>query len=94
MNPIVARDLQGPDPMLRGIEAIEDDGTHLEIEAEFRRRISGLRRLPRHARAQALRFAREQRFIALAALREKRQRERQGRSEALRQRLPGPGPTP
>src|SRR5258708_25756704 len=70
-------------PFSPELEPLEDDEAEaLEIEAEFKRRISGLRRLPRHARAEALRFSREQRTIALKTLREKRQRARHTRHQA------------
>ena len=78
------------EPSYPVLEPLEDDeDAAREIEAEFKRRIAGLRRLSRHARVAALRFAREQRSIALRALKEKRQRTRQARYEAWRQRQPG-----
>ncbi len=55
-----------PEPFEEGV------GAELEIAAEFQRRLVGLRRLPRHERAAALRLAREWRQLALKALREKR----------------------
>jgi hypothetical protein len=58
-------------------DPIEDgEAEAIEIEKEFRARLTGLRRLPRNARAAALRGARERRDTALKALREKRARER------------------
>jgi hypothetical protein len=55
-----------PEPFEDGV------GAELEIDAEFQRRLAGLRRLPRHERAAALRLAREWRQLALKALRERR----------------------
>jgi hypothetical protein len=55
----------------------DSDAAEIEIEAEFRRKLMGLRRLRRRERAQALRVAREWRSFALNALRERRLRERQ-----------------
>jgi hypothetical protein len=68
----------------------DDDAQVQEIEAMFKRKLSGLRRLPRHARAHALRAAREWRLAALAALREKRARERHAKWVLWRQQLPAP----
>jgi hypothetical protein len=68
----------------------EGEAETLEIEATFRRRLSGLRRLPRHERSAALRAAREWRLFALKALREKRVRERIARYALWRQSLPAP----
>lgn len=50
----------------------EEDNPDVEIQLIFRRKIAGLRRLPRHQRAQALRAALEWLWSTLAALREKR----------------------
>jgi hypothetical protein len=50
----------------------EEDNPDVEIQLIFRRKIAGLRRLPRHQRAQALRAALEWLGSAMAALREKR----------------------
>ncbi len=50
----------------------EGDGAEREIEIEFRRKLAGLRRLPRHERILALLAARAWRSLALNALREKR----------------------
>lgn len=50
-----------------------DDGTAaLEIENEFRRRLSGIRQLPKRQKAVAYRAAMEWVRLARAALREKR----------------------
>ena len=49
-----------------------DDGALFEINAEFRRKLAGLRFLSRHARPAARREAREWRRIAIKALHEKR----------------------
>lgn len=78
-------------------DPIEDgDAEAIEIEKEFRRRLTGLRRLPRSARAVALREARDWRLVALKALREKHARERQAnvalwRQRSLASRPLGPG---
>jgi hypothetical protein len=78
-----------PPPDLSGES---DDAASAEIEAEFRRMLSGLRRLPRGARAAALRAARNYRYLAHKALREKRQCDRQAAHRAWRDRLPAPKP--
>jgi hypothetical protein len=56
-----------------------------EIIAMFRRRLFGLRRLPRRERQAAIRAAREWLMLALKGLREKRERERRARSITVRQ---------
>jgi hypothetical protein len=71
-------------PELEPLE--EDDGAVLEINQLFRRRLAGLRRLPRHQRAGALRAARDWRRQALGALKERRAAERRAR-HLLRQLL-------
>jgi hypothetical protein len=69
-------------------EPDNDDGSgELEIEALFSARISGLRRMPRHERAQALRAARLWRQQALRALREKRASCRRAHRDAHWQRI-------
>ena len=70
----------------------EDGGAEFEIDAEFRRRLTGLRRLRRRDQPQALRAAREWRRIALKALREKRIRDRHARYMQRRQMRP-PSPS-
>jgi hypothetical protein len=64
----------------------EDEGAVLEINQLFRRRLAGLRRLPRHQKADALRAAREWRRQALRAVKDKRAAERHAR-RLLRQLL-------
>jgi hypothetical protein len=76
-------------PELESLE--EDEGAVREIDQLFRRRLAGLRRLPRHQRAQALRAAREWRRQALRALKERRAAERHAR-HLLRQQLHKPAP--
>jgi hypothetical protein len=61
-------------------EPIEDaDSPEVEIQMIFRRRIAGLRSLPRRERAQAFRAALEWLWFATAAMREKRLTERHAR---------------
>src|SRR5262249_7835428 len=63
---------RGSEPVI-DMESPDDDGAaYTEIDAAYRRRLIGLRRLPRHERIQALRAAREWRAVALMALRQKR----------------------
>ena len=64
----------------------EDEGAVLEINQLFRRRLAGLRCLPRHEKADALRAAREWRRQALRAVKERRAAERHAR-HLLRQSL-------
>jgi hypothetical protein len=89
-----------PPPELRRSSSVEmealdeGDAAELEIEAEFRRKLMGLRRLRHGERAQALRAAREWRSFALNALREKRLRERHSRYLVRRQsRVRAPRPS-
>ena len=58
--------------------------TAAEIQAIFRSRIAGLRRLPKRERAQAMRAALEWLWFAEAALREKRMIERSAQYEHYR----------
>jgi hypothetical protein len=67
-----------------------DESADAEIEAQFKYRLVGLRRMPRHQRAAALRATREWRQLALKALREKRERERHARHLLWRSQLPPP----
>ena len=71
-------------PDLELLEA--DEGAVLEINQLFRRRLAGLRRLPRHQKADALRAAREWRRQALRAIKDRRAAERHAR-HLLRQLL-------
>jgi hypothetical protein len=72
-------------------EIDEGDAAELEIEAEFRRKLMGLRRMRRRERAQALRAAREWLSFALNALRERRLRDRHARYMQRRlNQSPGP----
>lgn len=71
------------------LDDLEDEGA-AEIASEFRRRLRGLRYLRRGERAQALRAAREWRFIALKALKTKRDQERRARITGWRLGLPPP----
>jgi hypothetical protein len=57
----------------------EDDAADVDIDTIFKRKLMGLRLLPRRERAQAYRAAKEWRRAALKALREKRLIERQAR---------------
>jgi hypothetical protein len=64
----------------------ETSGAAAEIATAYRRKLAGLRYLPRSERPYALRAAREWRRSALRALREKRATERYARRK-LRQLL-------
>jgi hypothetical protein len=68
----------------------EDETADAEIEAQFKARLMGLRRLPRYQRAGALRAAKEWRMLALKALREKRATDRRARYALWRLGLPPP----
>jgi hypothetical protein len=70
-----------------------DEAAECQIEATFKARVKGLRRLPRYQRPLALRAAREWRMQALRALREKRERDRHARYVQWRSQLPAPRPT-
>jgi hypothetical protein len=76
---------------VHGFEPLEEDeAAEAEIEAMFKRRLMGLRRLPRYQRAGALRAAREWRQLALKALRERRATDRHARHMLWRLGLPAP----
>jgi hypothetical protein len=76
---------------LAGFDGGEEDETaEAEIEAMFKRRLMGLRRLPRYQRAGALRAAREWRVLELKALRKKRATDRHARLMQWRLSLPQP----
>ena len=81
--------------LVRPVEVMGDTGGGVATDAEaagiddeYRRRLAGLRRIFGHQRALALRAARDARFVALRALRQKRERIRADRS--LAQRLQPP----
>ena len=61
----------------------EEDSPDVEIMKIFRRKIAGLRRLPRQQRAQAIRAALEWLWSTMAALRKKRLYERHARRMIL-----------
>lgn len=66
----------------------ETDDEAFEIELEFRRKVAGLRRLPKRERAAALRAAREWYALALQALRERKAGKRHAHYLAWRAQLP------
>jgi hypothetical protein len=61
-----------------------DEEAMLGIDETFRRKLAGIRRLPKHERAAARRAAMDERAMALAALRRKREATRQFRRFLLR----------
>jgi hypothetical protein len=75
---------------LRPEDPREDGTAEAEIDAEYRRRLTGLRGLCRGERAQARRAARDWRFLARKALREKRAAERRARHALRLSRMPPP----
>jgi hypothetical protein len=80
-----------PDEAPIGLGSMEDDeASEFEIAAEFRRRLSGLRHLPRRQRAAALRAARDWRSLAVKGLRERRANKRHARYLFWRSQLPTP----
>jgi hypothetical protein len=85
-----ARAAHGPPIPFDPVE--ENDAAAAEIEAMFKWKLIGLRRMPAHQRAHALRAAREWRLQALLALRKKRARDQQARYVHWRQQLPPTGP--
>jgi len=66
----------------------ELDGAGDGIEEEYRRRLAGLRRLPRRERSAALKAAREERMAALKQLRERRAIDRHARYMLWRSQMP------
>jgi hypothetical protein len=76
---------------LIGSEPLDEDETaDVEIEMMFRRKLMGLRFLPRRQRPAAYRALRQWRFLALRALREKRAAERRARLKLGQQQRPSP----
>jgi hypothetical protein len=72
-------------------DADEEGGAEeIEIDKMYRRKLAGLRHLPRLDRPHARRAAREWRLAALKALHEKRAAERHARR--LLRRLQSPAP--
>jgi hypothetical protein len=75
-------------------EPAEDlDSPESEIQDVFRRKIAGVRLLPRHERAQAVRAALEWLWFAMNALREKRAYENHTRHLLWRMQMPRPRPS-
>ena len=86
----VGRELADPHPAAAPWEELPgQDGEMQGIEEEFRRKIAGLRRLPREAKAHALRAARADREMALRLLRDRRDSARRSRL-ARRRQMPTP----
>lgn len=81
----LARDRYQPDD-----ELPEGEAEEIEINHMFRRRIAGLRRLPKHERPHALKAARNWRGQALKALREQRARDRLAKRIRLQLSRPAP----
>ena len=73
-------------PLFEPLE--ESDATANEIAAAFRRRLAGLRRLPRHERIAALKAARELKLASMRSLVERRATERHARYTQWRAQLP------
>jgi hypothetical protein len=68
----------------------EGEAEEIEIEFQFRRKLAGLRFMPRLDRPHARRAAREWRTAALKALREKRATARYARRMLRRLQTPEP----
>jgi hypothetical protein len=84
-----ASDQKYLDLLLADLGSAEEEGSpEFEILKTFRRKIAGLRRLPRHQRAQAIRVALEWLSAMMNTLREKRAYARHSR-RTFRQ-LPAP----
>jgi len=67
LNEVLRRVTASPEP-----EVVEGDAEEIEIETVFRRKLAGLRQLPKRERSTARKAARDWRTQALKALREKR----------------------
>lgn len=76
-----------PEPSL----PVEDNSGEVEIEALFKQRLVGLRRLRRHERSHALQAARQWRLVALKALREERASKRRAMRAGWRSHGPALG---
>ncbi len=68
----------------------DDEGTRVDIDAIFQRRLAGLRYLPRDARAAAFRAARDERDLSLRALRESRAVRHHARKLVTEHHAPAP----
>ena len=75
----VLSELTERDRALPESDAVEGEAEEIEIETVFRRKIAGLRRLPKRDRPSARKAAQEWRIRALKALREQRARDRLAR---------------
>jgi hypothetical protein len=83
----VACELTHRDPLPAEVMPIEEeDSPDVEVMKIFRLKIAGLRRLPKHQRAQAIRLVLEWLWSTMAGLREKRLYERHAR-HTLRQQM-------
>jgi len=79
LNEVVRRQATPPEP-----DMVEGEAEEIEIDTIYRRKLAGLRRLPKRERPHARKAAKDWRTQALKALREKRVRERHARRK-LRQ---------
>ena len=70
------REVMGPGLPLSEVDAVEGEAEEIEIETIFRRKLAGVRQLPRSERPHARKAARDWRTQALKDLREKRARDR------------------
>jgi len=77
-------------PSALAVQPEEELGAELAIEEEFKRRLFGLCRLPKHDRPHALRAARYWRALALRALRERRAELRHARRWLRARQSPKP----
>jgi hypothetical protein len=85
LNEVVRR--QGPPPES---DMIEGEAEEIEIDTIYRRKLAGLRRLPKRERPHARKAARDWRTQALKALREKNAIERHARRRVRQLLRPEP----
>jgi hypothetical protein len=74
LNEVVRRQAARPEP-----DTHEGEGEEIEIDTIYRRKLAGLRRLPKRERPHARKAAKDWRTQALKALREKNAIERRAR---------------
>jgi hypothetical protein len=85
LNEVVRRQAAPPEP-----DMVEGEAEEIEIDTIYRRKLAGLRRLPKRERPHARKAAKDWRTQALRALRERNAIERHARRVIRRLQAPTP----